>query len=155
MATHALRAKDPETAHRLHAFAAIRDAAEFLRSLLRKDDLVVLKGSVNSDHLGRLAHHWLEPISCWRMNCGKNMPCSTCSELRADLERVDAAQLDGQTESDAMRRHDSIAAMLPDRAGHIRSEEHTSELQSLMRSSYAVFCLKNKKRSKNYRQTET
>src|SRR3546814_7111598 len=27
-----------------------------------------------------------------------------------------------------------------------RSEEHTSELQSLMRSSYAVFCLKKKKR---------
>src|SRR3546814_2293193 len=26
-----------------------------------------------------------------------------------------------------------------------RSDEHTSELQSLMRSSYAVFCLKNKK----------
>src|SRR3546814_4049131 len=26
--------------------------------------------------------------------------------------------------------------------GHIRSEEHTSELQSLMRISYAVFCLK-------------
>src|SRR3546814_8875653 len=26
--------------------------------------------------------------------------------------------------------------------GQIRSEEHTSELQSLMRSSYAVFCLK-------------
>src|SRR3546814_1839309 len=26
----------------------------------------------------------------------------------------------------------------------IRSEEHTSELQSLMRNSYAVFCLKNK-----------
>src|SRR3546814_8788897 len=29
-----------------------------------------------------------------------------------------------------------------------RSEEHTSELQSLMRISYAVFCLKKKKRSK-------
>src|SRR3546814_1003938 len=28
---------------------------------------------------------------------------------------------------------------------HHRSEEHTSELQSLMRNSYAVFCLKNKK----------
>src|SRR3546814_2046134 len=27
----------------------------------------------------------------------------------------------------------------------IRSEEHTSELQSLMRTSYAVFCLKKKK----------
>src|SRR3546814_9695384 len=32
--------------------------------------------------------------------------------------------------------------------GHLhRSEEHTSELQSLMRISYAVFCLKNKKRT--------
>src|SRR3546814_2241157 len=29
-----------------------------------------------------------------------------------------------------------------------RSEEHTSELQSLMRISYAVFCLKKKKKSK-------
>src|SRR3546814_2754853 len=29
--------------------------------------------------------------------------------------------------------------------GSIRSEEHTSELQSLMRHSYAVFCLKHKK----------
>src|SRR3546814_1521365 len=29
--------------------------------------------------------------------------------------------------------------------GELRSEEHTSELQSLMRSSYAVFCLKKKK----------
>src|SRR3546814_1296910 len=28
-----------------------------------------------------------------------------------------------------------------------RSEEHTSELQSLMRSSYAVFCLKKKKKT--------
>src|SRR3546814_4906805 len=35
----------------------------------------------------------------------------------------------------------------PDRAPHrgARSEEHTSELQSLMRISYAVFCLKKKK----------
>src|SRR3546814_1443064 len=34
------------------------------------------------------------------------------------------------------------------RAGE-RSEEHTSELQSLMRISYAVFCLKKKKRNRN------
>src|SRR3546814_7867418 len=38
-----------------------------------------------------------------------------------------------------------------------RSEEHTSELQSLMRISYAVFCLKKKKKSKKtnnkYRKT--
>src|SRR3546814_18296979 len=33
----------------------------------------------------------------------------------------------------------------PGRSGVERSEEHTSELQSLMRISYAVFCLKKKK----------
>src|SRR3546814_7727387 len=33
-----------------------------------------------------------------------------------------------------------------------RSEEHTSELQSLMRISYAVFCLKNKIRIKHINQ---
>src|SRR3546814_6970992 len=34
-----------------------------------------------------------------------------------------------------------------------RSEEHTSELQSLMRSSYAVFCLKKKRQTKKtYKQ---
>src|SRR3546814_5144086 len=33
---------------------------------------------------------------------------------------------------------------------HARSEEHTSELQSLMRISYAVFCLKKK----NYKHTK-
>src|SRR3546814_10201613 len=31
------------------------------------------------------------------------------------------------------------------RTAFVRSEEHTSELQSLMRISYAVFCLKKKK----------
>src|SRR3546814_5740639 len=35
---------------------------------------------------------------------------------------------------------------------HFRSEEHTSELQSLMRISYAVFCLK--KKNKNKRTTQ-
>src|SRR3546814_4755951 len=49
------------------------------------------------------------------------------------------------------RKH--ISLLYKDRAGPIesgrraaiRSEEHTSELQSLMRTSYAVFCLKKKK----------
>src|SRR3546814_6726157 len=40
--------------------------------------------------------------------------------------------------------HISPASMLCSRSS-LRSEEHTSELQSLMRISYAVFCLKNKK----------
>src|SRR3546814_7839208 len=36
-------------------------------------------------------------------------------------------------------------------AARFRSEEHTSELQSLMRISYAVFCLKKKKKQKQER----
>src|SRR3546814_6863755 len=39
-------------------------------------------------------------------------------------------------------RHDGVAGKM-DHGGN-RSEEHTSELQSLMRISYAVFCLKTK-----------
>src|SRR3546814_5063413 len=39
-----------------------------------------------------------------------------------------------------------LVEQVVDQAGpHARSEEHTSELQSLMRISYAVFCLKKKK----------
>src|SRR3546814_8375620 len=38
---------------------------------------------------------------------------------------------------------------MPPGGAMLRSEEHTSELQSLMRISYAVFCLKKKKKQKN------
>src|SRR3546814_2862403 len=39
--------------------------------------------------------------------------------------------------------------------GTQRSEEHTSELQSLMRISYAVFCLKKKKQQTQQQRTHT
>src|SRR3546814_1737291 len=42
--------------------------------------------------------------------------------------------------------------MATDLMEHDRSEEHTSELQSLMRISYAVFCLKKKKNSTHIKQ---
>src|SRR3546814_3179316 len=42
-----------------------------------------------------------------------------------------------------------VPSLINRKAGIVlRSEEHTSELQSLMRISYAVFCLKKKKRQK-------
>src|SRR3546814_4696575 len=45
------------------------------------------------------------------------------------------------------RQPEKVGSWSPGPSLHqrIRSEEHTSELQSLMRISYAVFCLKNKK----------
>src|SRR3546814_6173913 len=45
--------------------------------------------------------------------------------------------------SQALHTQHGVAAIRP--GAKIRSEEHTSELQSLMRISYAVFCLKKKK----------
>src|SRR3546814_6224124 len=55
----------------------------------------------------------------------------------ADLQFVEAQQ-PGRSRDLLRRRPDRI----------VRSEEHTSELQSLMRSSYAVFCLKKKQNIK-------
>src|SRR3546814_9837079 len=45
----------------------------------------------------------------------------------------------------ASSSNSSRAIVSASRAAAARSEEHTSELQSLMRISYAVFCLKKKK----------
>src|SRR3546814_1621657 len=42
-----------------------------------------------------------------------------------------------------------LRAGVPEHGQVARSEEHTSELQSLMRISYAVFCLKKKKSTDN------
>src|SRR3546814_4141232 len=63
---------------------------------------------------------------------------------------------------DASRdRPSEVARVLPSCwiTGNVRSEEHTSELQSLMRISYAVFCLKKKTKlhkmdSEHLEQTE-
>src|SRR3546814_4003414 len=84
----------------------------------------------------------------------------TLVALRAMLRVVDSggqAVLLAPTEVLAQQHHRSITAMLgplaeggllggSEHATVVRSEEHTSELQSLMRISYAVFCLKKKKR---------
>src|SRR3546814_8896814 len=61
----------------------------------------------------------------------------------------DRARIRGLLRLDIRHRRDDpgrTAGPAEAPAGHrIRSEEHTSELQSLMRISYAVFCLKNKR----------
>src|SRR3546814_7102356 len=58
-------------------------------------------------------------------------------------ERAEAALLLGDhAKAEALARR---AFATGSQVGPLRSEEHTSELQSLMRSSYAVFCLKKKK----------
>src|SRR3546814_7730003 len=55
----------------------------------------------------------------------------------------------------AIRGVESRGMMCSVRELELRSEEHTSELQSLMRISYAVFCLNKQKIKKNHNTTES
>src|SRR3546814_9245565 len=64
---------------------------------------------------------------------------------KADAWRIVEDDLSGAAIRALLEQH--FAGMLansPAGSCHFRSEEHTSELQSLMRISYAVFCLKKK-----------
>src|SRR3546814_4474376 len=75
------------------------------------------------------------------------------ADLRGILEMYPNPWIKGFTTNPTLMRKAGITdyegfgrellAKVPDRP--VRSEEHTSELQSLMRISYAVFCLKKKK----------
>src|SRR3546814_5940931 len=60
-----------------------------------------------------------------------------------------------QVVTDFVDTYNHMLALLKEDTNPIRSEEHTSELQSLMRISYAVFCLKNKTPHIMSRQTKT
>src|SRR3546814_10793896 len=55
----------------------------------------------------------------------------------------------------AVQHLDAVAPGLARPAPRERSEEHTSELQSLMRISYAVFCLKKNKNTKSIHKHPT
>src|SRR3546814_3200690 len=74
--------------------------------------------------------------------------------LEADGHRLHARTL---LPDDRYRLRAVVSQWIADDAvdGVLRSEEHTSELQSLMRISYAVFCLKKKKILYSERITKT
>src|SRR3546814_3928036 len=65
-----------------------------------------------------------------------------CVEIYADRQ----SHLHGRRQPEDGAQSEMVAALSRRSATRLsRSEEHTSELQSLMRISYAVFCLKKKK----------
>src|SRR3546814_10843410 len=74
--------------------------------------------------------------------CALPVSCRCAAQFRRGRRSAGA-----DNRRDAPRELAAIDGRQP-RAGIGRSEEHTSELQSLMRISYAVFCLKKKKESK-------
>src|SRR3546814_6022216 len=64
--------------------------------------------------------------------------------VRRPAGRVAQATQPGSRRTAALAPGRSRSGASPAGTAHLRSEEHTSELQSLMRISYAVFCLKKK-----------
>jgi UDP-N-acetylmuramyl pentapeptide synthase len=81
-AHRALRARNHPRGDRLRAFATAYEAHRYLGGLLEPGDLVLLKGSVEADHLGRLALARTRQVACWRSDCGRRQLCETCPLLR-------------------------------------------------------------------------
>src|SRR3546814_9816827 len=74
------------------------------------------------------------------------LPDSGGADLRSELGGPLILEAAGRVPHDGRRLTDSPTTQRPP----TRSEEHTSELQSLMRISYAVFCLKKNKRQNTH-----
>src|SRR3546814_6263647 len=77
------------------------------------------------------------------------------NRIAADEQRIDNAEIMLRALANPRFHHRPVAFEYWWKVRHRRSEEHTSELQSLMRISYAVFCLKKKKTKRRYTNTTT
>src|SRR3546814_8153382 len=82
---------------------------------------------------------------------GIGVRCLAIDASRIGLAVVDLARLFSEVLADVVAVLLHVTAQLAQQAAQLagRSEEHTSELQSLMRISYDVFCLKKKKQNKD------
>src|SRR3546814_6067739 len=82
----------------------------------------------------------------------KMLRLSALAPTLIDLIAKDQLSLEAARALTLTEDHDQQIKVCKAANGHAhtirRSEEHTSELQSLMRNSYAVFCLKKKKTNK-------
>src|SRR3546814_156984 len=82
-----------------------------------------------------------------RRGCAQRRLAATVDELmhlREEFDLADAAApaLEVVARAEGLPLREMVADAVAHRADFLRSEEHTSELQSLMRISYAAFCLK-------------
>src|SRR3546814_4805096 len=86
-----------------------------------------------------------------RLRRDRRRYCRSCRQRRARPAESSAADGGGshiRTRSLVRRLRPHLSGGAARGAKVTRSEEHTSELQSLMRISYAVFCLKKKNKKK-------
>src|SRR3546814_6097918 len=85
---------------------------------------------------------------------GYDCPYRSRADYPYARRAADGAPVNAGFAGDAASSPDNFARLTdPNFAYTVRSEEHTSELQSLMRISYAVFCLKKKtKQTQKHKQ---
>src|SRR3546814_7490286 len=92
-----------------------------------------------------------DPAISQRLQCDPRALPSLAKQIGVGDENVVEVDVGGQLAVVAdlaigfAHLHASLVEIDDQLCHHRRSEEHTSELQSLMRISYAVFCLKKKK----------
>src|SRR3546814_8725069 len=90
-------------------------------------------------------------------NSTQNLPCTNTYTSHATAWSSPLAPGAMPEPSSCIGRvnHSTFIRKMPSSAKPRRSEEHTSELQSLMRISYAVFCLKKKTNTKQHTHKST
>src|SRR3546814_9702379 len=98
---------------------------------------------VCSSDLRHEARQRRQPVVLDRLLGGQQHGAGAVAHLRGVAGGNGAAELSVAEHRAQLRQ--TLGRGVRARALVVRSEEHTSELQSLMRSSYAVFCLKKKR----------
>src|SRR3546814_3222099 len=121
--------------------------------LVGSRNLILRKGHARIRHAPFLRAAWrgADPRQDSRHGEGESPPGTIAQgrpgqEVEGGRGGARAAQGAAWQGAGAAERHPARRGARAGGEGRTRSEEHTSELQSLMRISYAVFCLKKKNR---------
>jgi len=80
-ASSVLKARQPGKDDALRAFSHVRDATEYIKSITREGDLVLIKGANRKDHLQRIILARNGNVACWRDDCNRESFCNECPDL--------------------------------------------------------------------------
>lgn len=79
-ASSALKARSHGEGGVFRVFSHVRDASDFVNSIARGGDLILLKGTNRQDHLLRIILARDGDVACWRDDCRRYVFCSECPD---------------------------------------------------------------------------
>ena len=94
-ASRVLGVTPPDGGKSIRAFGSVQQASEYLRSLSRSGDLILLKGTNRKDHLERIVFAFDEAIQCWQDDCGRESFCVGCRYLNVPSSSARGPDLAG------------------------------------------------------------